>query len=504
MSRITHPTSPSIDLGYRSAERSLGVILGAAVADALGAPFEFGPAGAYSARFPLPVWGGTGEMTGGGSFGWAPGEFTDDSQMAMCLAESLITCGGIDLDDLWRRWQHWARSASDVGIITSATLRRAEREGAAEAAHAEVGRSASNGALMRVYPLPLAYLGLPEEEATETVMAAAVAQASVTHFDPAAGWGAAIAAELIRRAVLRLDPIAEIDDVLGHVPHEHRTRFATMLAPSWQPNQPGDPSNGSVWTCLAQAVWALRHHDSFHDVVTAAIDLGGDTDTVACVAGALAGARHGVQGIPSRWLTYVHGTVDTPEDVAHYELFGLQNLARRLRGKGARRNTPDERPAAPMNLVHEGIELDVHAADLVGAVDAAAGDPSFAVYSLCAVDSRLADSPIRRAHYVVDEPDECNDDLFSVVYDAVETVEAWRRQGHRVIVHCHGGRSRTTLVLRAWAMRYLGLDAEGAHDWMDQWHRFSTHNRTFTEFLHDEWTDHCNAVAGGTVDTGAH
>ncbi|MFM7253442.1 MAG: ADP-ribosylglycohydrolase family protein [Ilumatobacteraceae bacterium] len=491
---VLHPVWPADDLDYRSAERVLGVITGAAVGDALGAPFEFGPAGAYSARFPQPEWGGTGEMTGGGGFGWAPGEFTDDSQMAMCLAESIIACGGIDPDDLWRRWQHWSRSAADVGIITSATLHHDERVGAAESAHHDVGRSASNGALMRVYPLALAYLGAPDNEATDIVMAAAVEQAAITHYDPAAGWGAAIAAELIRRAVLRRDPIAEIDDVLGHVPAEHRARFTVMLAPDWVPNQPGDPSNGSVWGCLAQAVWALRHHGTFHDAITAAIDLGGDTDTVACVAGALAGARFGIQGIPSRWLTYVHGTVDSPDGHQRYDLIGLQNIARRLRGKGPISYHKPENPAGPFNLRHDGIELDVHAADLQGTIDAATADPGFAVYSLCAVGDSLAGVPVRRAHYVIDEPTDVNDDLFAVVHDAVETVEAWRRQGHRVIVHCHGGRSRTTLVLRAWAMKYLGYDADSAYDWICQWHRFSDHNYEFTRFLRDEWTDHCDGL----------
>ncbi|MFZ9628619.1 MAG: ADP-ribosylglycohydrolase family protein, partial [Ilumatobacteraceae bacterium] len=363
--------------------------------------------------------------------------------------------------------------------------------------HADVGRSASNGALMRVTPLALAYLGLSGDAATETVMAAAVAQASITHHDPAAGWGAAIAAELVRRAVHGANPIDHLDDVVGRVPTPHRERFATMLAADWQPNQPGDPSNGSVWTCLAQAVWALRHHGSFHDVVTAAIDLGGDTDTVACVAGALAGATFGVQNIPSRWLTYVHGTVDTPEGTEQYDLTRLQNLARILSGRTPKRNTEREHPAPPLNLVHHGIELDVHASDLQGAIDATTADPSFAVYSLCAVDDWLAHVPMRRSHYIIDEPYDCNDDLFSVVHDAVETVEAWRTYGQRVIVHCHGGRSRTTLVLRAWAMKYLGLDAESAHEWMDQWHRFSTHNSTFTEFLYGPWADHCATVHRG-------
>jgi ADP-ribosylglycohydrolase len=70
-----------------------------------------------------------------------------------------------------------------------------------------------------------------------------------------------------------------------------------------------------VWGCLAEAVWAVRSTDSFEAAVIAAIELGGDTDTVACVAGALAGAIYGVQAIPSRWVTYLHGTVSTPVGV---------------------------------------------------------------------------------------------------------------------------------------------------------------------------------------------
>jgi hypothetical protein len=88
--RSSHVPSP----GDR--RRALGAILGGAIGDALGAPFEFGPAGAFGKRFPEPVLGGRGEMVGGGAFHWAPGEFTDDTQMAVILAESLLEHGGLD------------------------------------------------------------------------------------------------------------------------------------------------------------------------------------------------------------------------------------------------------------------------------------------------------------------------------------------------------------------------------------------------------------------------
>ena len=71
--------------------RQTGLLVGAAIGDALGAPFEFRPAGQYKQQFPQSVLGGTGELIGGGSFDWAPGEFTDDTQMGIVLAESLLS-----------------------------------------------------------------------------------------------------------------------------------------------------------------------------------------------------------------------------------------------------------------------------------------------------------------------------------------------------------------------------------------------------------------------------
>lgn len=116
-------------------QRAIGAVLGSAVGDALGAPFEFGPAGQYSARFPEPVLGGIGEMVGGGGFGWAPGEFTDDTQMAIVQAESILAHSGVDGADLFERFRVWASRAADVGVQTSAVLRSGRTWDEAAAAH---------------------------------------------------------------------------------------------------------------------------------------------------------------------------------------------------------------------------------------------------------------------------------------------------------------------------------------------------------------------------------
>jgi len=472
----THRTPRPHNLSFDIVQRAMGVAVGAAVGDALGAPFEFGPPLLYDQRFPHPVHTGTGEMVGGGPFPWRPGEFTDDTQMALCLAESLIAQGRLDTADLFARFRAWRRSAVDCGIVTSGALSYDDHRTAAELAHQRSGRSASNGALMRTWPIALAFL----ETDTATTMSAAVEQASTTHFDPAAGWAAAIASELVRRAVLGRDLIAAIDDVVAQVPVEHRARFADMLSMSWTPGRDGDPSNGSAWTCLAQAVWAVRHHPSFEEAIVAAINLGGDTDTVASVTGALAGARWGIQSIPCRWSTHVHGEFDSPSGPSVYAYHRLLNTARNLVGKSDAHLSRTETPAGPTRID----DLGLYVSDLGGAL---ASDASFATVSLCLTAGRLDHHVVRREVYMRDEEDE-NLDLHTAVKGAVDSIDALLAAGHRVLVHCHGGRSRTGLVAKAWAMRRYDFTEREAHDWLEErWHRYEDYRRSFVDFLREDW-----------------
>src|SRR5512143_2895143 len=136
-------------------QRAIGCIVGSAVGDALGAPFEFGPPLQYSARFPSPVHGGIGEMVGGGGFGWAPGQFTDDSEMAVIVAESLLACDGVDADDQLERLRAWGARATDVGDLTREVLTSGlpASEAARSIVRSRGGRAtAGNGSLMRAPP----------------------------------------------------------------------------------------------------------------------------------------------------------------------------------------------------------------------------------------------------------------------------------------------------------------------------------------------------------------
>jgi ADP-ribosyl-[dinitrogen reductase] hydrolase len=474
--------SPSRD----DQRRALGAVLGGAVGDALGAPFEFGPAGAYSKRFPAPVHGGRGEMVGGGAFQWAPGEFTDDTQMAVILAESLLEHDGLDPSALFRWWVAWSESASDVGITTRIALGSPDWRSAAAEAHEVTGRSAANGALMRVAPVGVA---MARHGRAEWVPAATLtlarAQAALTHHDRAAGWGAALFAEALRRTVLGDDPMEALASTIRLLPEQHRETFDDLLGPDWAPGYRDAPSNGSVWGCLAEAVWAVRRGaGDVEATLRLAIDLGGDTDTVACVAGALVGAHRGVQAIPIRWLTYIHGEVATPDgDIDHYSAADLQGLARRLLG------LPEPAPAASER--HNGpteVADGLLAASFPAAVDHVRTVDEIAVLSLCRTDGVFADVETRREAYVVDKASGANPDLGFVVAEAVATIEAWLAEGRRVLVHCHGGRSRTGLVLIAWAMRHHGWSYEAARSWLEQrWPHFDPWNDDFQLFLRRDW-----------------
>ncbi|MFI7146969.1 ADP-ribosylglycohydrolase family protein [Nonomuraea sp. NPDC050022] len=110
---------------------------------------------------------------------------------------------------------------------------------------------------------------------------------------------------MIRVALDGANPLNQLSQTLTAAHPDHRQRYATVLAPSWHPDQATE-FNGAVWPCLGSAVWALRTTRSYEDALRAAIDLGGDTDTVAAVTGGLAGAIYGPAAIPTTWTEPLH------------------------------------------------------------------------------------------------------------------------------------------------------------------------------------------------------
>ncbi|WP_406341496.1 ADP-ribosylglycohydrolase family protein [Streptomyces sp. NBC_01578] len=291
-----------MDQGGRQ-DRVVGAVVGSAVGDALGAPFEFGPASVYTTRFPE----GVGAMCGGG--GWDPGEATDDTQMAVLVGESLLEQDGLDLADMFGRFRRWAAGEpKDIGLQTEYVLTSGDPWDLAAALHFQVdGRAAGNGSLMRAATSAVYFARAdgPEVAARAATMDAARRIAALTHGDRAAWEGTAVLHDLIRVALNGDDPLTALPGALAAVHDDQRERWATVLAPGWHPDLATE-FNGAVWPCLGTAVWALRTTRTFEAALAAAIDVGGDTDTVAAVTGGLAGAVHGRDAIPPHWTEPLH------------------------------------------------------------------------------------------------------------------------------------------------------------------------------------------------------
>lgn len=446
------PPFMHVDPSHRASQAAMGALVGSAVGDALGAPFEFEGPGLYGDNFPQAVLGGTGEMIGGGAFNWGVGEFTDDTQMAMALAESLVAVGDFDPERTFEHFRAWSRSAVDIGNTTRVALGESDYRTAASRAHDLIRRTGSNGAVMRVAPVGVMGVARGSEWARRV----AFAQGTLTHFDPIASWCAAVVAEFIRRIAVDGFGPGSFTGLTDFVEEPYRSQINQAIEVT---DEPMSGSNGGALVCTAHAFWAFHHGNSFAEVVQRAINLGGDTDTVAAVAGAIAGARFGIQGIPSRWTTYLNGEVTQPDgSVKYYRYRDLQDLTHLLMGRSLRGETTPE-PIIEPKMVHD---LGVWATNLIGAQ---ASDTSMALVSMCRNYGRMDHHPVRREVFMIDE-DARNANLAHALWDAVDSIDAFLAEGRQVIVHCHGGRSRTGLVLKAWYMKRFGVSHREAIDWI--------------------------------------
>ncbi len=298
-------------------DRACGVLLGTAAGDALGAAYEFGPP-----RGPeLEV-----AMMGGGRFGWEPGEWTDDSSMAIAIAE--VAAIGMDLrqeealDAIVQRWHEWSHDAKDVGVQTRSVLSRAGRQGISAqvarvesaALHKLTGRTAGNGSLMRTAPVALAYL-----DNQAALVEAARAVSELTHYDPEAGDACVLWCCAIQHAILTGIPDARIG--LQHIGLDRRDLWATRLDAA-EASKPSDFENNGWVVEALQAAWSaiattpvpqddpakgVFRADHLRLSLDAAVRGGGDTDTVAAIAGGLLGAAYGASAVPAEWRRLLHG-----------------------------------------------------------------------------------------------------------------------------------------------------------------------------------------------------
>ena len=288
---MTH-AAPHPDAAARLPDRFLGVLLGLAVGDALGAPLEFQPA-----RTPEHY---LTEMIGGGWQKLAPGEWTDDTQQALCIVESLLTKRVFDPDDIARRFVIWMQSSpKDIGLHTRRVL-DAIRQGdswetASREAQALAPENAPNGSLMRCAPLALFFCRHPEYVASLSPVLS-----RITHAHPDCEWSCVflnVAIVGLLSGLGRSEAVELAYDAIDGGSQALKDRIGLAMQPTCE-----IAPTGYVLDTLEVAVWAFLHTTTFEDAVINAVNRGADADTVGAVVGALAGARYGMSSIPSRWL----------------------------------------------------------------------------------------------------------------------------------------------------------------------------------------------------------
>lgn len=456
-------------------DRAAGVLLGQACGDALGVPYEFGGQ-LGSSDEP--------EMRGGGLGPYAPGEWSDDTQMALCIAQVAATGADLTsrdaLDAIAQAFLDWQDGgASDVGNQTRNVLSNtghiaggtvSERMlSASRQLHDATGRTAGNGVLMRTGIVGLARF----EDANETADAARrIAQ--LTHADLLAGDACVIWSIAVRRAVLdgTFDGVRE---GLDHIPTARRDQWAAWLDEAEA--GPATKFNPNGFTVHAlQAAWSAivttpvpadgQADGSFpclhlQHSLKAAVRVGNDTDTVAAIAGALLGARWGASAVPAEWRRRVHGWPGMRAN----DLVRLGVLTAR-----AGRDDSDGWPSVEhfdYSRYGDLSKLVAHPADdgvLLGGAGCVQEPPAGvdAVVSLCRLGSADVPSPgiAPQDHievWLIDSLDpEANPNLEFVIDDAAHAVQQLRVEGRRVLLHCVQAQSRTPVV----AARYGVLSGE--------------------------------------------
>jgi ADP-ribosylglycohydrolase len=281
-------------------DRIRGSLVGLATGDALGAAVEFLPPG----TFP-PVT----ELRGGGPHGLEAGYWTDDTSLALCLAESLVERRGFDPRDQLARYLAWYRDGHlsatghcfDIGVTTLAALRRFEATGDPDAG-LKSERSAGNGSLMRVAPVPLAYHRDPALAVELSGQSSSTTHALPVCIDACRYYGALIAGAMrdVSKEELLAPRFAPSTGCWERHPL-HPEIDGVAMGSFLELEPPVIRGGGHVVRSLEAALWAFSRAATFEEGSLLAVNLGDDADTTGAVYGALAGAYHGIQGIPRGW-----------------------------------------------------------------------------------------------------------------------------------------------------------------------------------------------------------
>ena len=439
--------------------RFRGALLGLAVGDAIGTTLEFRARGSFE-----PVT----DMVGGGPFGLRPGQWTDDTSMALCLARSLLDSGGFDARDQMSRYVSWWRHGKlsstgrcfDIGNTTRAALARFERDGNPFAGD-ERPDAAGNGSLMRLAPIALYFAGDPALAESQ-----AAASSRTTH----AAREAVDACRLFARLLLRGLAGLPRDEILAP-----GAPFDPPLAPAIEVLRSGaflrkhrDEIRGTGYCVpsLEAALFCFARAGSFSEAVLAAANLGDDADTTAAIAGQIAGAHFGEEGIPRVWRERLHRGAEIarladalmrareappPPNARSYWANPGSLLAGAYPGSLDR----DAARAVAAGLLDAGVTafaslMQPHETDRQGRVFAPYED---IVRELAAERGRV----VEFARFPIIDLGVPSDRVMRAVQAFIDERIA---EGRRVYVHCWGGRGRTGTVVGAHLIRHGQADAD--------------------------------------------
>lgn len=273
-------------------DRARGALLGLAVGDALGTTLEFKSRDTYE---PLT------DLVGGGPFRLKPGQWTDDTAMALALADSLAETGGLDEQDLLTRFHDWWQNGTysctgrcfDIGVTTAHALSRWKATGKDHCGSIDP-QTAGNGSLMRLVPVAIRF-----RDDRAALRDAAARQSKTTHAAPEAVDGCVVYAEMVADAISG----ARRSEVLKDRPGAWAGKIDTINHGSWRGlGRASVNASGYVAHSLEAALWATGRTAQYDRAVLHAANLGQDADTTAAIAGQLAGALAGESGIRVDWL----------------------------------------------------------------------------------------------------------------------------------------------------------------------------------------------------------
>lgn len=281
--------------------RARGALLGLAAGDALGTTLESRRPGRFD---PIE------DMLGGGPFGLEPGQWTDDTSMALCLAESLVECGGFDARDQMERYVRWWHEGYlsstgrcfDIGRTVRQALVKFTQTGEPFSGPTHP-QTAGNGSIMRLAPIPLFYRDDPHAAIRRAAESSRTTHGTLEAVDACRWFAGLILGALQGRPKDEL-----LSEGFSPVPLLWRTdplapAIAAIARGSFKRKEPPEiVGSGYVVRSLEAALWAFHKSDDFRSGALLAVNLGNDADTTGAVYGQLAGAYYGEAAIPAGWV----------------------------------------------------------------------------------------------------------------------------------------------------------------------------------------------------------